>query len=254
MTTAATTAATAYSSNSVLNSYLTTQAQQQAATKAANSASASNSLSGNESTFLKILTSQLKNQDPTNATDPNQFTQELVMFTQAEQQINTNTSLSTLINLQKSSGGLATTLNYIGNYVEAPTTTQLPLQNGKAELGYTVPSGVSNVAITIQDANGKTVDTIQGSATAGLQYATWDGKNSSGTQLPDGAYTFKLVATDRGGNTVTVSDMRAIGLVTGVTSNSDGTANLSLGTGMTVKSSTVDAVYSSTNLPSDTSS
>ena len=54
-------------------------------------------LSGNFSTFLTLLTTQLKNQDPTSPMDSNAFTQQLVMYSQVEQQISTNDNLKTLI-------------------------------------------------------------------------------------------------------------------------------------------------------------
>ena len=54
-------------------------------------------LSGNFSTFLTLLTTQLQNQDPMNPMDSNQFTQQLVEFSQVEQQINTNDNLKTII-------------------------------------------------------------------------------------------------------------------------------------------------------------
>ena len=53
-------------------------------------ASALNQLSGNFSTFLTLLTTQLKNQDPTSPMDSNQFTQQLVQFAQVEQQLKGN--------------------------------------------------------------------------------------------------------------------------------------------------------------------
>ena len=58
-----------------------------------------NSLSANFGDFLKLLMTQLQNQDPTSPLDTNQFTSELVQFSSVEQQINTNTSLTQLIQL-----------------------------------------------------------------------------------------------------------------------------------------------------------
>ena len=60
-------------------------------------------IAGNFNTFLQLLTTQLQNQNPLDPLDTNQFTQKLVQFAQVEQQLNTNTSLSTLISLQQSS-------------------------------------------------------------------------------------------------------------------------------------------------------
>ena len=88
-------------------SLATVTAQQNSAnatTAAASSTAASqtgstalNSLSANFGDFLKLLMTQLQNQDPTSPLDTNQFTSELVAFSGVEQQINTNTSLTQLI-------------------------------------------------------------------------------------------------------------------------------------------------------------
>src|SRR5262249_10208809 len=68
---------------------------------AAANSNAASQLAGNFDEFLKLLTTQLQHQDPLSPLDPNQFTQELVQFSSVEQQIQTNTSLSTLISLQQ---------------------------------------------------------------------------------------------------------------------------------------------------------
>jgi flagellar basal-body rod modification protein FlgD len=236
----------------LLNQYI---AQQQAAASTSTAAAADTSdttlsgLGSNFNTFLKILTTQLQYQDPTAATDTNQFTQELVQFAGVEQQINTNTDLQSLITLQKNSNGLAATIGYIGKYVEAPTTSTFPLQGGQAELAYTLPSAAKTVSINVIDSTGKTVTTLTGPTGTGLDRVAWDGKDSTGTQLADGAYSFQLSATDASGNAITVTDVRMVGLVTSIQSNSDGTTALNLGTGMTVSSSAIDAVYDSSDPP-----
>lgn len=248
---------TATSSNSILNSYLAQQAQNQQATAAAATAAsggttATNGIGSNLNTFLNILTTQLKNQDPTSATDPNQFTQELVQFAQVEQQLNTNTDLTTLVNLQKNSNGVAATLGYIGKYVEVPSTNQLSLQSSKAELAYNLPSSAASVSVAVTDSTGKTVATLSGTTSAGLNYLSWNGLDSQGNQLADGAYTFNVSALDSSGATISVTDTRTIGLVSSVSSNSDGTTSLGFGNGITVPSTGVDAVYQPGNLPTST--
>src|SRR5579864_4192214 len=72
------------------------------------------SLAGNFNEFLQLLTTQLQHQDPTSPLDPNQFTQELVQFASVEQQINTNTSLSTMISLQQTQQA-ESALNFVGS-------------------------------------------------------------------------------------------------------------------------------------------
>src|ERR1700742_2166252 len=85
------------------------------AAAAQNSASAQE-LSSNFNTFLTLLTTQLQNQDPLSPMDSNQFTQQLVMFSQVEQQINTNDNLQSLIALNLSQTANSA-VNYIGRSV-----------------------------------------------------------------------------------------------------------------------------------------
>src|SRR3954451_14426164 len=85
-------------------------------TGATNQPDAIKQLSGNFSTFLTLLTSQLKNQDPTSPMDSNTFTQQLVMYSQVEQQIDTNDNLKTLIG-QGTSNAASLTAGYLGKHV-----------------------------------------------------------------------------------------------------------------------------------------
>ncbi len=264
----ATTSATATTSTSGFQAYLAQQAKDQAANAAAAASSASTSSSNalaqstsasaigsNFNTFINILTTQLKHQDPSNASDPNQFTQELVQFAGVEQQLNTNNDLQTMINLQKSSNGTTAALNYIGGYVQATTTSdQLALQSGSAEIGYDLSNAGANAVVTVQNSSGQTVATLQGSANTGMNYLTWNGKDSSGNQLADGTYTFSLAVTNTDGSSQTPSGIDVIGKVTAVTTNSDGTTSLSLGNGLSVSTANVTAAYGSGSLPSATTS
>src|SRR6202048_3107698 len=68
---------------------------------AGTNALASQQIAGNFQSFLTLLTTQLKNQNPLDPLDTNQFTQQLVQFAQVEQQINMNTQLQSLVSLQK---------------------------------------------------------------------------------------------------------------------------------------------------------
>src|ERR1700744_3656694 len=77
---------------------------------------AQSQLSGNFDTFLTLLTTQLQNQDPLSPMDSTQFTQQLVEYSQVEQQINTNTNLTSLISLQQAGAGAAS-VGYLGKNV-----------------------------------------------------------------------------------------------------------------------------------------
>ena len=77
---------------------------------------ATQQLTGNFDTFLQLLTTQLQNQDPLNPMDSSQFTQQLVSFSQVEQQINTNSNLQNLISLTGANAG-AGAVSYLGKDV-----------------------------------------------------------------------------------------------------------------------------------------
>lgn len=184
-----------------------------AAGNSANSALAS--LSGNFTDFLNMLMTQLKNQDPTSPMDSNQFTSELVQFTSVEQQINTNNSLTSLIQYTQD-GAMLQSAQMVGKQV-AVTSTQLPLQNGAAGLTYTAPSA-GPVAITVTDAAGNILDQQTVNATKGQNAWSWNGQTPNGTQLPNGAYGVSVTQASA------AVPFSVLGTATGVQNTSSGLA------------------------------
>src|SRR6188768_1945650 len=79
-------------------------------------------IASNFTAFLQLLTTQLKNQNPLDPLDTNQFTQQLVQFAQVEQQLKSNDQLSTLVSLQKSNQQTQA-LGYVGTTVAVDGTT-----------------------------------------------------------------------------------------------------------------------------------
>jgi flagellar basal-body rod modification protein FlgD len=57
----------------------------------------------NYNQFLQLLVAELKNQDPTNPTDPTQFMSQLASFSSVEQQVRTNSTLESLLSSQATS-------------------------------------------------------------------------------------------------------------------------------------------------------
>jgi len=148
----------------------------------------------NFDTFLTLLTTQLKNQDPLAPTDTNQFTQELVSFSQVEQQIKTNSQLATLLNNEASAETISA-LPSIGRTIEYQSN-QGALQNGSATFSYTLPSTAAKATINILDSTGNIVASAQGDPSAGKHSFTWNGQNASGLKLADGTYTLQVLAVD----------------------------------------------------------
>ena len=95
--------------------------------------------------FLNLLVTQLKNQDPLDPMDANEFTSQLVSFANVEQQIHQNANLEELIKLQQSSQ-IASIVDYIGTRIEA-TTKHTVLEDGKAEFSYSMDENASDVTI-----------------------------------------------------------------------------------------------------------
>src|ERR1700704_505912 len=125
-----------------------------AANAAANASSTGldgSTIAGNFQTFLTLLTTQLKNQDPLSPLDTNQFTAQLVQFAQVEQQLKANTQLTTLVTLQQTAQNTAA-LGFVGQKVDVAGTTSA-LANGKATWQMSVPKPATG-AITIKSATG----------------------------------------------------------------------------------------------------
>jgi flagellar basal-body rod modification protein FlgD len=168
-------------------------------------------LSGNFSTFLTLLTTQLKNQDPLSPMDSNQFTQQLVEFSQVEQQINTNTSLGTLIS-QGNTNNAAYATNYLGKQISI-VNGQASLSGGAANWTYNLATEASTTQLTVTNAAGKVVYTGTGETGAGNHAFAWNGKDNNGNQLADGAYKLTVTAADSAGTNVT-SSVASAGTVT----------------------------------------
>src|SRR3977135_4220432 len=82
-------------------------------------------IAGNFQTFLTLLTTQLKNQNPLDPLDTNQFTAQLVQFAQVEQQLKSNTQLGTLVSLQQTAQNTAA-LGFVGQKVDVAGHTMEP--------------------------------------------------------------------------------------------------------------------------------
>jgi flagellar basal-body rod modification protein FlgD len=181
------------------------------------------SLSSNFGDFLNLLMTQLKNQDPSSPMDANSFTSELVEFSSVEQQINTNTSLTQLIQLTQASD-VTQSADIVGKQV-AVNSTQISLQNGTGAVDFTAPTA-EPVTITVQGATGNTLEQVTANATAGANTWTWNGGTGSGQTMPDGAYTVSV--TSGSGPSATTLPFTVVGTATGVTTQNN-TVNLQLG-------------------------
>ncbi|HET9903472.1 MAG TPA: flagellar hook capping FlgD N-terminal domain-containing protein [Xanthobacteraceae bacterium] len=166
----------------------------------------------NFDTFLQLLTTQLKNQNPLDPLDTNQFTQQLVQFAQVEQQISTNTSLNTLISLQQTAQATAA-LGFIGATVSVDGHTA-KLADNRATWRLTA-AGPGTAAVTITSRTGQTAYTGTISIAAGPQDFVWNGRGNDGTAWPAGDYSIAISARSANGQPVSVST-EVTGVVDGI--------------------------------------
>ena len=163
------------------------------------------SLASNSQTFLTLLTTQLKNQDPTSPLDTNQFTAQLTQMTGVEQQLLSNQLLQQLVS-QSSGAGVTGAVGLIGKSVTA-SGSSATLQSGSATWQYTLGGPASAVNVQVADSSGNIVFSGAAPSGSGAQSYTWNGQNTAGQQQANGgAYTLTVSAASGSGQAVGVSN------------------------------------------------
>jgi flagellar basal-body rod modification protein FlgD len=166
----------------------------------------------NFDTFLQLLTTQLKNQNPLDPLDTNAFTQQLVQFTGVEQQLKTNEFLEAMMTSTQTANN-SQAVSYVGKIVTA-SGTKTEMVDSAASWHFAV--GVkADIIATVRDANGNVVYTKAGTVNQGESVFTWDGIGNDGKQRADGSYTVSIEARDSSGKLVDVAT-EMTGEVTGI--------------------------------------
>jgi flagellar basal-body rod modification protein FlgD len=168
------------------------------ATPVAAAASDQTMIASNFTTFLQLLTTQLKNQNPMDPLDTNQFTQQLVQFAQVEQQMKSNDQLKTLIAIDQSAQN-SVAMSYVGQTVVVDgSSTQLTSSGASWVFNIAKPSSAT---VTIKDSTGQTAYSGTFTMNPGQQGFTWDGKGNDGKTWPPGSYTMSATTVDASGKT-----------------------------------------------------
>lgn len=175
--------------------------------------------------FLRMLTTQMQNQDPLEPMKTEKFTEQLVGFAGVEQQISSNKNLEKLIELQ-GYNQMGAAVNMIGKHIEADGD-KLQLENGMAMGAYELGKKAESADIRIQNSSGQIVRTISGDTQGGRHEFLWDGLNDAGNQVPAGTYSYAIMAKDGDGNPIS-STTSTIGRVDGIETE-DGRAILKVG-------------------------
>jgi flagellar basal-body rod modification protein FlgD len=144
--------------------------------------------------FLTLLVTQMKNQDPLNPMDNAQVTSQLAQLSTVTGIDKLNGTVESLMGSYQTSQTLQAA-SLIGTGVLAPGN-KTGLSEKQALMGVEFPSDIDGGLITILDAAGNVVQTIDLPAqAAGSKPIIWNGQKSDGTDAPDGTYTFEVKAT-----------------------------------------------------------
>lgn len=187
-------------------------------TKAATSES---SIESAQNRFLKLLTTQLKNQDPLNPMDNAQMTSQMAQISTVDGIERLNATLSKLIDGQSESQAYQAAA-LVGHGVLVPGS-QLDLRGGGAFGGVDLAEPADQVTIEIRDANGLLMQTLLlGGQEVGVVNFGWDGTTESGAQAADGSYSFTAKAV-RGADKVGAERLN-FGVVDGIVRGAQGTS------------------------------
>jgi len=191
---------------------------------------ATKGLGDNFEHFLKLLTTQMQNQDPLKPMDTNDMTKQLVEFANVEQNIGTNSRLDKLLKLQGSTTA-STNLAYLGRMISfegdkfdyAQGMTQAPL-------GYELETAAKSVRIDILDSQNRKVRSFKGETTAGTKHVVnWDFKDEQGRAVQPGSYRLNVAPTSEKKDETIKAKTFTFGIVNGVGPNKDGETAVSVG-------------------------
>lgn len=172
-----------------------------------------------QSRFLKLLSAQLKNQDPLNPMDNAQMTSQMAQISTVDGIERLNATLQSLITDSSNTQAMqAATL--VGKGVLVPGNV-IELQNGNSFAGIDLAADADSLKVDIVDSNGIVVRSLNmGSAKAGSQSFSWDGMTNEGVAAAEGSYSFTVNAKQGGSNVDNTA--LSLGLVSSVSRSSTG--------------------------------
>mgnify|MGYP000336094878 CR=1 FL=1 len=163
--------------------------------------------------FLKLLVTQMQNQDPLNPVDNAQVTSQIAQISTVTGIDKLNETLQLLVSDTELSKSMEAA-SIIGHNVLVPGKT-ITLEDGKALAGIDLPQSVEELEISILDSSGIAIGNIDlGHQATGVKTFVWDGTTDSGTPAANGAYNFAVTAKNDG-KEVTVNPL-ALGAVSSV--------------------------------------
>ncbi|WP_263261016.1 flagellar hook assembly protein FlgD [Pseudomonas sp. RIT-PI-S] len=231
-------------SSSILSQYAVSNKSSTSSTSSTSSSSTS-SATGSQSlgkdTFLQLLVTQLKNQNPLDPQDNSAFVAQLAQFSSVEGINNLNSTVSSLASNYTSNQALQASA-LVGHSVLAPASSTAVNTSTGLTGQFDLASSSSATSVKVYDANGALVKNIDlGSQGAGTVSFNWDGTSNDGVALSSGTYKFVASATVDGKEVAQTTYLPST--VTSVTVGSTaGDMSLKLADGSSVALSQVKSV------------
>ncbi|MDP1550385.1 MAG: flagellar hook assembly protein FlgD [Nitrosomonas sp.] len=170
--------------------------------------------------FLKLLVTQMKNQDPLKPLDNAEVTSQLAQISTVSGIDKLNTTLKLLSSDYEDSQSIEATA-MIGRDAFVPGRS-IQLEKNAAIAGIELAQPVDELKVTISDSHGVAIRNIDLKAhPAGISTIGWDGETDSGAKAADGEYTFEVSAT-QGGKDIKVNTL-ALGSVNSISNGEQGT-------------------------------
>lgn len=171
--------------------------------------------------FIRLLTAQIRNQDPLSPLDSTQFVEQLATFSTLEQQVRSNVNLESISTMIYDLGSLVAS-QWLGKTVSFESSW-IPYTGSAVEFSAEVPAGTDHSALTIRDVNGQVIWTE--TLAPGASSYSWNGQTISGASVPPGSVLQFRVDTYKGNQQTGSVAPRVIATVTSVSSN-DGTITI----------------------------
>jgi flagellar basal-body rod modification protein FlgD len=152
--------------------------------------------------FLKIMITQMKNQDPTSPFKAEQMATQIAQFTSVEQLQNVNQNLNKMANQNKPLEQMTMT-NMIGKVVTIDRE-RFPHHEGESEsLSFNLPHDAETVTVALINENGEvTLEKEIGKQKAGEVSFPWDGNKSNTLPAKSGTYILRVEAKDEKGQSI----------------------------------------------------
>lgn len=158
-------------------------------TQTASSTSANGGIGEEYNSFIKLLTAQVRNQDPLSPMDSTQFVEQLATFSSLEQLVNSNTALTNIASMISDLNGLMAS-QWLGEEVTFASSF-MPFTGSDAVFSYEAPEGTTKSTLTVKDSDGNAVwtETLDADETV----FSWDGRlTGGGTATEDDMYEFVI--------------------------------------------------------------